>query len=218
MSRPRNGSAQFKRLAVVPSSGNREPAAVPPAFDGTITSACESAGISLERIIELMRWAKESDPRVARFLDAWDALGASEQEARGAADAVCERVGLAPVELLRVVAGTACRIAKCEAQLLAAVSLPDVVAKTVHTALNAPHPKARLRAAEMLFQATSFLPTPKGSQTIFGTIMQNAQAGANARSVPAPSPEQMIRRMTDRFNRSRGLPRPATPRAEDDGK
>src|ERR1700746_1568918 len=78
------------------------PPTTEPAFDGTIASACDSIGISLEQMFEMMRWAKESDPRIAELLDTWDALGASEQS-KEAADAVCEHVGFAPVELLRVV-------------------------------------------------------------------------------------------------------------------
>ena len=76
MSRSRDGSLYLKGLAVVPETVNTEPSApgIQPAFDGTMASACESVGISLERMMEMMRWARESDPRVAQLLDAWDAL------------------------------------------------------------------------------------------------------------------------------------------------
>ena len=56
------------------------PATTGPAFDGTIASACESTGITLEQMFEMMRWAKESDPRIAELLDTWDALDPSEQQ------------------------------------------------------------------------------------------------------------------------------------------
>ncbi len=204
MSRSRNGGSRFKRLAVVPGSGNRELAArdVPPAFDGTIASACESMGISIEKFIEMMRWAKDSDPRVARFLDAWDALGASEQRARRTADAVREQVGLAPPELLGFVADAAFRASMCMALIIAAGSHPRVVEKTVERALTDEGIADRIT----LHKITGALPTPKGSQTTF-TIMQNAQANQTARSIAgAPPPEQTIRRLADRFNESRGLP------------
>ena len=98
MSRGQNGGSQLKDLAVVPGSRDADPSAggVQPAFDGMITSACD-LGISPEAFIEKARLARMSDTRVARFLDTWDALGASEQQAKGAVYTVCERIGLAPV-------------------------------------------------------------------------------------------------------------------------
>jgi hypothetical protein len=142
-----------------------------------------------------------SDPRVARFLDACDALDASEQQAKGTADAVCGRIGLAPAELLRIVADVTCRIAMYRAQIIAAVSHPLVVEKTVERALTDDGIADRMA----LHKAMGFLPTPKGSQTII-SIMQNAQAPAAAQSISAPRPEQTIRRLSDRFNEARAVP------------
>jgi len=209
MSRPRNGGSRFKNLAVIPISGNRESATrgTPPAFDGTIASACESMGISLEQMIEMMRWAKESDPRIRELLDTWDALDPSEQQDSGTVDAVRQRLGLTPIELLRIVADVACRIAMYSSQIIAALSHPLVVEKTVELALNAEDDSNKLAAQTILHKAAGFLPTPKGSQTTIA-ITQNAQANAISRSiVAAPSPEHTIRRLTDRFNEVRGLPR-----------
>ncbi len=209
MSRPRNGGSRFKGLAVSAGSGSRGLAArgVQPAFDGTIASARELMGISLEKFIEMMRWAKESDPRVARFFDVWDALGASEQQARGTADAVREQVGLRPLELLGIVRDAACRASMYEAQIIAVATHPRVVEKTVDMALNDPNSRVRLAAQTVLHKATGFLPTPKGSQTAIA-ITQNAQTNATARAVAAPSPEETIRRLANRFNEARGLPPP----------
>ncbi len=211
MSRLRNSGSRFKGLAAVPGSRNKELAArdVQPVLDGTIASACELMGISLEEFIGMTGLAKETDPRVARFLDAWDALGASEQQARGTADAVCERIGLAPVELLRIVADVTCRFAMYTAQIIAALSHPLVVEKTVDLALNAAEDKDRLAAQVVLHKAMGFLPAPKGSQTII-SILQNAQANAAGQSVALPRPEETIRRLSDRFNERRGLPPVAT--------
>src|ERR1700733_4124461 len=123
MSRPQNAQSRPTGLAVVTGMRNGEPAARggKAAFEGTIVWACET-GISLEDFINVTRIAKESDPRVAQFLDAWDALSASEQQARGAADAVCEQIGFAPLELLRIVADVTCRIEMYKAQIIAALS------------------------------------------------------------------------------------------------
>jgi hypothetical protein len=170
-----------------------------PAFDGTIASAGESVGISLEQMIEMMRWAKESDPRVAQFLEAWDALDPSERHASGTADAVRQQVGLKIVELLRIVAEMTYRIAMYKSQISAAMSHPEVVAKTVERALTDDGIADRM----MLHKATGFLPMPRGAQTTV-TVMQNAQANATSQPiVEAPSPEQTIRQLADAFNQSR---------------
>lgn len=183
------------------------PAMADHVFDGTIASACESTGITLEQMFEMMRWAKESEPRIARLLDTWDALDPSEQRDSGTADAVRQRLGLAPVELLRIIADVACRIAMYQAQIIAALSHPRVVERTVELALNAEDDSNKLTAQTILHKAAGFLPTPKGSQTTIA-ITQNAQANATSRSiVAAPSPEHTIRSLTDRFNEIRGLPR-----------
>jgi hypothetical protein len=172
---------------------------VQPAFDGTIASACKSVHISLQQMIEMMRWAKESDPRVAQFLEAWDALDPSERHASGTADAVRQQVGLKIVELLRIVAEMTYRIAMYKSQISAAMSHPEVVAKTVERALTDDGIADRM----MLHKATGFLPMPKGAQTTV-TVMQNAQANATSQPiVEAPSPEQTIRQLADAFNQSR---------------
>jgi len=55
-----------------------------PKFD-TIVSAC-GLGIGLDNFIAMTRLARTSDSGAARFLDAWDALGASEQQSAATAD------------------------------------------------------------------------------------------------------------------------------------
>ena len=206
MSRPPKGGSRFKGLAAVPRGGNGKPAArdVQPAFEGTIAGICETV-ISLEEFIGMARWAKESDPRVARFLETWDALSASEQQPR-AADAVCKRIGLAPLDLLKAVADAACRVSMYTAQIIAAVSHPLVVEKTVERALTDEGIADRMA----FHKATGFLPTPKGSQTII-SIMQNAQTNVPAQApvVSAPSPEETIRRIAGCFNELERLPRTA---------
>jgi hypothetical protein len=204
MSRPRNSGSRFKGLAVVTGCGDGKPVArdVQSAFDGTIASACASVGISLEQMIGMMRWAKESDPRVAQFLDAWDALDPSERQASGTADAVRQQAGLKLIELLRVVAETAYRIAMYQAQIIAALALPHVVGKTVECGLT----DKGIADRRMLFQHSGFLPTPKGSQTTIN-VAQNTQAHARSAVVAAPLPERTTRRLTDELHERLGKPR-----------
>lgn len=168
-----------------------------PVFDGTIASACD-LGIGIERFIEMVRLAGASDPGAARFLGAWDALTPSVQHYNGAADEVCECVGLTPLELLKTVADAACRYAMYTAQISAAVALPFVVGRSIERALT----DEGFADREMLFQHSGFLP-PGGSQTTIA-VTQNAQAKATAQAdTVMPRPEETIRRMCDRFNEPR---------------
>ena len=84
----------------------------------------------------------------------------------------------------------------CAAQIIAAVSHPSVVAKTIEHALTDEGLADRL----VLHKVTGFLPTPKGSQTTL-SVMQNERAGASAAAqfVATPRPEDTIRRLSDRF-------------------
>ncbi len=200
MSSSRNGGSQFNCLAVVSGSEDKEPATryVPPAFDGTIASVCGFIG--LDKFIEMARLASRSDSSTARFLDAWDALGPSEQQAKREADAVCEQLGLAPLELLRVVADATYRISMYSAQIAAAVALPSVVERSIEVALT----DKGIADRKMLFQHSGFLPMPSGAQTNIA-VMQNAQLHATAQPVitVAPRPEETIRRLSDRLNEAR---------------
>lgn len=204
MSSSRNGRSQLKSLAVVPISGNKEPATrgVQPSFDGMIASACD-LGIRLEDFIEMARMATMNDAGIARFLDAWDALSASEQQARGMADAVCARIGLAPADLLKVVADAAVRFAISGAQLGTALALPSVVEHSIEVALT----DKGIADRRMLLLHSGFLPGPKNGQT--GYLAKRSAQGNTPEqlaSVPAPSPELTIRRLADRFNDARAVP------------
>jgi hypothetical protein len=160
-------------------------------------------GISVEQMIDMTRWAKESDPMVTQFLEAWDALSTCEHQARGAADALCERLGFAPLELLRTAADTAYRFSMYQAQMIAALSHPSIVEKSIERALTDEGVADRL----MLHKAAEFFPTPKGSQTAI-SIMRERQTDAATQTAPvaAPSPERTIRRLSERFNEMRRDP------------
>jgi hypothetical protein len=172
-----------------------------PAFTGKITSACEFIG--LDNFLEMARLARTNDPRAERFMDAWDALDASEQQARGTADAICERAELDSLELLGVVAEAAFRCAMYTAQIKAALALPSIVERSVDVALTDDGVADR----RMLLLHCGFLPTPKGSQVAIA-ITQNTQTHPTERAVvvSAPRPEDTIRTLVDRFNEARGLP------------
>jgi hypothetical protein len=167
-------------------------------FKSTIASACEFIG--LDNFIEMAQLARANDPRAERFMGAWDALDASERQSRGAADTICKRVGLAPIELLRVVAEATYRFSTYTAQITAAVALPAIVERSVAVALT----DEGVADRRMLFQHSGFLPAPKGSQV---AVTQIVQANTTPQAMTsAPRPEDTIQRLANRFNEARRLP------------
>jgi hypothetical protein len=184
---PPNGQAALSRRSVQCNQT---------VFEGTISSACDF-GIGIDNFIAMTRLARRSDPRAARFMDAWDALAADEQQSGKTADAVCEQLGLDALEVLRAVADTTIRFSMYSAQIAAAVALPSVVGRSIEVALT----DKGIADRKMQFQHSGFLPTPSGAQTNIA-IMQNAQLNATAQHVVAvaPRPEETIRRLSDRLN------------------
>jgi len=167
-----------------------------PKFD-TIASAC-ALGIGLDNFIAMTRLAGTSDSGAARFLDAWDALGDGEQLSPATADALCEQIGLAPLDLLKAVADATLRSSMDTARLRAAVAMPSIVERSIEVALTARGTADR----KMQLQHSGFLPIPAGCQT--NIIMQS-----NATAQPvvvAPRPEETIKRLSDIFNAMRAEP------------
>jgi hypothetical protein len=137
-------------------------------FD-TIASAC-GLGIGLDNFIAMTRLARTSDSSAARFLDAWDALGTSEVLSAATADAVCEQIGLAPLDLLKAVADATIRFAMYTARLRAAVAMPSIVERSIEVALT----DQGVADRKMQLQHSGFLPIPAGSQTNIAIVASNA--------------------------------------------
>ena len=174
-------------LAVV----SRNPRDDQPRFQGTITSAC-AAGIGIDHFIAMVRLAHASDPIAARFLDAWDA--ASEEPSGRTADAICEQLGIVPLDLLKAAAGAAVHFSASTATILAAAALPSIVERSIEVALTQKGTADR----KMQLQHSGFLPVPAGSQTNIAIMQSNAAQPVVV--VAAPKPEATIRRLSERFH------------------
>jgi hypothetical protein len=150
----------------------------------------------MDNFIEMARLARTSDSSAARFLDAWDALVACEQLSAAAADAVCEQIGLAPLDLLKAVADATTRFSMYTARLRAAVAMPSIVERSIEVALT----DKGIADRKMQLQHSGFLPTPAESNTNIA-LMQNAPLNATAQPVitVAPRPEETIRRLSERL-------------------
>jgi hypothetical protein len=161
-------------------------------FAGTIASACD-AGIGLDHFIAMVRLARASEPSAASFLDAWDALGASGVPSGRTADAICEQLGIIPLDLLKAAASATIRFSTYTAQILAAAALPSIVERSIEVALTQKGTADR----KMQLQHSGFLPVPARSQTNIAIMQANA---APPVVVAAPRPEETIRRLTQRFH------------------
>jgi hypothetical protein len=161
-------------------------------FD-TIASAC-GLGIGLDNFIAMTRLARTSDSSAARFLDAWDALGASEDSSAATADDLCEQIGLSPLDLLKAVAEATLRFSMYTARLRAAVAMPSIVERSIEVALT----DQGVADRRMQLQHSGFLPTPAGSQTNIAIMQSNT--AAQPAVVVAPKPEETIRRLSERLN------------------
>ena len=118
------------------------------------------------------------------------------------AEAYCCAAAVSPWRILEVITGAAVRLGAQASAILAAVWHPRVVEKTIETALT----DGGTADPNTLHRATGFTPLPKGSTTIVN--VQNAQG--QIPSVPAPRPEDIIRRLEEVFNKAPQM-LPATP-------
>jgi hypothetical protein len=112
-------------------------------------------------------------------------------------EAYCLAANVSTRRLFEVLMQACASVSQLASNITATINHPAVVEKTVEMALTDEGYKDRV----VLHRATGFLPAPKGAQTNI-TIAQNATASATAQSasVPAPPPEQTIRRAVNRFN------------------
>lgn len=137
-----------------------------------------------------------SDPVARQFLKFYDdpALPLFVR-AQLPVEAFCLAAGISPPALMNsiVVAVQTCGVHM--SNLVAALSLPDIVQTSVEQAMTAEGISDR----EWQLKHASFLPMPKGSQV---NVQVNATATAQQATL-APSPEDSIRRLQDHFSESR---------------
>jgi hypothetical protein len=109
-------------------------------------------------------------------------------------EAFCLACDVPPLRCLEMIVASCVRMGSTASSMLAAVSHPKVVEKTIEYAMTPDGHSDR----QDLHKATGFLPTPKPA-SVRVNVNQNQSAVAQAASV-APPPEQTIRRMVNRFN------------------
>jgi hypothetical protein len=149
--------------------------------------------------LDLLHWSE--DPEARRVLQRYLSVPESYRRLLPV-EAYCYAAAVSPWRILELVAGVAVRLGAQASAILAAVWHPRVVEKTIEMALTDSGTVDR----NTLHRATGFTPLPKGSTTIVN--VQNAQG--QIPSVPAPRPEDIIRRLEEVFNKAPQM-LPATP-------
>jgi hypothetical protein len=138
--------------------------------------------------MELARHAAEIDVKVAPIIEGWDSLS-EEAKRRLDLDSLCKELKMDPFHFLAVVAESAMKYRDNASIIMAAISLPSVVQKSIDVALT----DAGISDRKMLMQHSAFLPMPKGS-TIVNTFAANLQNNneVNQHSSALPSFEKTM--------------------------
>jgi hypothetical protein len=127
-------------------------------------------------------------------------------------EAFCIAAKVDPLQLLRAIVETIHAVGAIEGSTIAALAHPDIMRFSVNRALTPEGEKDR----EWNLKHMGHLPSPKGYQ-VNVNVNANASSQAASQTVPvtAPSPENTIRRFTNRFNLSvdtqRALPEAKEP-------
>jgi hypothetical protein len=168
-----------------------------------------NAVIALPKIAPLLRklkggWAQaliylrySEAPTCRRFLARYDNILYPEWVRRAVpVEAFCAAAGISPIDLWEDIVAAYRRVNQQLASIAAAESHPEVVAGVIARASEGSD-----KATTHLLKHMQFLPQAKGAQV---SVTTNVQAPtAIALTLPAPPPEETIRRMTQRFNEER---------------
>jgi hypothetical protein len=138
--------------------------------------------------MELAHHAPELDPRVTSVIETWDGLTPTAKQA-ASLDAICKERNIDPYLFLGVVAAAAKKYADNSSVIIAALSLPNVVRKSIEHAME----KEGFKDREALMKHAGFLPVPAGA-TFVNTLQTKVETnvGVNAGSIRLPSFEKTI--------------------------
>lgn len=152
--------------------------------------------------------AQSGDPDAAKVLEAYNSVRYVDKR-NLPIEAFCHAAGVSTYRVLELITAAVVRTGAQASTIIASVSHPYIVEKSVEMALTDDGFEDR----QLLHKAVGFLPTPKGSQTSI-TVTQNANPQV---AVAAASPESTIRRLADRFNQLKeAVPKPLPPAEPDE--
>jgi hypothetical protein len=150
------GAADGTGLAVVPKAALRK-RKTSDSPQGIIASICKRLVGGKQTFMELARFAPEIDPECQPIIEEWDRLAGNKRVIN--LDAICKVRQIDPFHFLGVVAEAAVKYRDNASVIIAALSLPNVVERSVKTALT----KDGFKDREALMKHAGFLPVPSGN-------------------------------------------------------
>lgn len=129
------------------------------------------------RFMEFAAYVPQIEPALAPVVEDYNSLKASLQKVVSI-DALCRLHGVDPVHFIGVVAEAAIKFRDNASVTLIAISIPEVVERSIKEAMKPGGDKDR----KMLFQHAGIIPVPAG-QTINVGASASANAGAKAEVV-----------------------------------
>jgi hypothetical protein len=138
-----------------------------------IEGSLKESGLSLERVIAILESDSSDDAQT--FLAKWNDISVSDRKYLKI-DEICVAAGLTTRRLWEVISGARFSQAQDVIKLMVAEAQPDVVRATIRAATHefpifdrhgnlVGHQSPDVKAMELLYRATGFVPTPKGSTT-----------------------------------------------------
>jgi hypothetical protein len=152
-----------------------------------ITSLVKFGQIGRRRFMKLAHLAGKLDPRIVPVIEDWERMKPPLQNAVDL-DALCEAHDVDPAHFISVVGVAGLKYRDNASVLIAALSMPAVVDRSVHYAMK----KGGFKDREALMKLAGFLPQPKGSQV---RALNYAAIGAEANTnigEPLPTFEETI--------------------------
>ena len=150
-----------------------------PQIDGTLTSISEYFIGGKVAFMELAEQAAKLDPQIQTFVEVWQQCSGKHRKELNL-DAICAAKGLDPFRIFGSMAEAAMRSGYHLGAILAALSHPAVVEKSIQVALTTDGVKDR----EMQLRHANFLPMPRDSQI---TMVNQLAAKAEVNLEEEPS-------------------------------
>ena len=174
-------------LVLVPKGIEKPRKSRPDPPQGVIASICKRLQGGKHTFMELARFAPEIDPNCAPVIEEWDRVAGNKKTV--SLDTICRVKGVDPFHFLGAVAEAAVKYRDNASVIIAALSLPNVIERSVKTALT----KDGFKDREALMKHAGFLPVPSGNVFVnkVAGVVQNA-AREDGETPALPSFEKTI--------------------------
>lgn len=132
--------------------------------------------------MELAQFAPQLDQGCAPVIEEWNRLCG--QKKTVSIDTICQAKGVDPFHFLGVVCEAAVKYRDNASLIIAALSMPNVIERSVKTALT----KDGFKDRELLAKHSGFIPVPAGAtfvNTFAAKVEQNNEGGTPGATIPS---------------------------------